>query len=306
MQDKTTFEISRQKEIERVSTSSFSFPTEKISDMYKDLKVTGLVTDENACGYYRLIFPLKMLELLGADVTLTNQNDLSGVTRSDYIIFPRQYDPALYDFFRQMGWDNKCCIYECDDDLHNVEPNNPAYRIFHTGTLESKMIFKYIKYSHGLTVTTPELAKAYYPNNQNVAIVPNFIDFSFRNWHTSVEWSNSIASIKPLPIPRQYGDDIVIAYSGGSSHTEDIQLIGSDIKGVLERYPNVKFALYTSDEIFGSFVVQFGLEKFMDRLIKVESTHFLHHPEKLFGFDISLAPITDCQFNKCKSRTKVV
>ena len=300
------YQEKREDEISRVSSTNVTLPDSILSDYYKNLKIAALVGDENACGYYRVLFPLQMLKRHGAQVSASISSDFASLREADIIIFPRQHDPAIYEFFRSLGWDNKILIYELDDDLHSVEPNNPAYKVYHTGTPEWRMIPQFMKYCHGVTVTTEEIARRYFKYNQNIGIIPNFIDFSFRNWHVDVTWDGIQPMIKQNPIPRpaEYGDNIVIQYQGGSSHADDIKLIGPDIAAILKKYPNVKFSLYSNFQLVEQFIADYNLPR--DQVLIMPAKHFLDHPEGMFGCDIQLAPIIANQFNLSKSNLKIL
>lgn len=299
------FNAKRNKEIEQVSSSSFSLPETKISDYYKELKVAALVGDENACGYYRVIFPLHMLKLHGAQVTYSSASDLNTLRDADVIVFPRQHHENIYEVLRQLGWD-KIIIYELDDDLHAVEPNNPAYRVYHLGSPEWKMIPQFIKSCHGMTVTTREIAKRYFKYNQNIALIPNFIDFSLRNWNVDVSWEGvqPTFTTKPIPRPEEYGNDIIIQYQGGSSHGDDIKVMGPDLAYILKKYDNVKLSLYSNFNLVEKFIEEFKLPK--DKVLTMPAKHFLDHPTGMFGCDIQLAPVVSNQFNLAKSNLKIL
>jgi hypothetical protein len=282
-----------------------SLPDKVVSSRFKDLKVLGLVADTSACGYYRVINPLHSLKMHGADVTYSSFHSFDAFMRHDIIVAPRQHSPEVYEALRQAAWEGKLIIYEIDDDLNSVLPTSPAYNVYHPGSRELNMLPKIMHYCHGITTTTPEIARWYYQNNQNVAIVENFIDPGFRDWGMDVQYDllgNPVVTLKDIQKPAEWEDKIVIMYSGGSTHGEDMQQIGAPLKKILTKYPNVQLALNLGLNYVEELVQKFNLP--YDQITYVPARHFLDHPTALHGADIGLAPLIPCQFNTAKSQLK--
>ena len=70
-------------------------PDIKISNEFKDLRILGLVADKSACGYYRIILPLHLLKMHGAQVTTTSVQSMSDFMNHDVILAPRQHSPDV-------------------------------------------------------------------------------------------------------------------------------------------------------------------------------------------------------------------
>ena len=287
-----------------VLNAKHELPFYRVSEQFEGLKVLGLVADTSACGHYRVILPLHLLKMMGAEVNYSSHHDLKSFLDADLIIAPRQHSPEVYEILRMIAWEGKTIIYELDDNLNFVLPSSPAYKTYHNGSKELNMLPKMIGACHGFVTTTPEIAKWYYQHNRNVAVVENYIDFSLRDWNCDVSWVGGHAHITPLPIekPIEFGDKIVIGYTGGSTHQDDIEIIGPVIKRVLEKHKNVAFALYTSIEMAAEFIHKFNLP--IDRVHHIPARHFLDYPKGLAGIDIALCPIVPCEFNIGKSWLK--
>ena len=74
-----------------------------------------------------------------------------------------------------------------------------------------------------VTVTTPKLAEAYKPYNDNVVVLPNCIDLDL--------W-------KPMDL--KPSDEIRLFWAGGSSHYEDWMMMTEVLPVIMDKYPQVK------------------------------------------------------------------
>jgi len=292
-------------EKQNILNAKNKLPDIVVSNRYKDLKVLGLVADTSACGYYRVINPLHSLKIHGAEVNYSSFHSFDSFMSHDIIVAPRQHSPEVYEALRQAAWEGKFIIYELDDDLHSVLPSSPAYQVYHPGSPELAMLPKIMYACHGVTTTTPEIARWYYKDNRNVAILGNYIDPGFRDWGMDVKYDlagNPTVTLKDIQKPEEWKDKIVIMYSGGSTHGEDMQQIGHPLKKILEKYPNVQLALNLGINHVQDLIQKFNLP--YDQVTYVPARHFLDHPTALHGADIGLAPLIPCQFNCAKSELK--
>lgn len=302
--DKNKAELFEQQRV-RLSTPTRSLPTNVVSNTFAGLSVIGLVADNSACGYYRVINPLHLLGMHGASVYYSTRHSPDKMYQYDIIIAPRQHNPDIYELLRRAVWDGKKVIYEIDDDLDSVLPTSPAYLTYYPGSRELEMIPKFIRNSYGLTTTTPEIARWYYRHNVNVRVVENFIDYSLRDWGADVEFNvdgSPTIKLRQLTKPDNWQDKIVVMYSLGSTHQSDITLIGQAMKHLLEKNPKLHLALYCGVDVFFDFVEAYDLPR--NQVELVLARHFLDHPTGLVGADISLAPLLPCQFNLAKSHLK--
>lgn len=288
----------------RIMTSEHKLPEMVVSNRYAGLNVLGLVADTSACGYYRVINPLHLLRMHGANVNYGSHHAMDTFLKYDVIIAPRQHSSEVYEILRFVAWEGKKIIFEIDDNLDAVLPTSPAFVSYHQGSPELKMIPKMMNLCHGITTTTPEIARWYYQHNQNVAVIENYIDFGFRDWGADVTWNGGEATIKPrqLPRPPEWEGKIVIGWQGGTTHQEDIHFLVPQLKPILEKYDNVIFAMYSSHYMFEDVMNTYKLPE--DKVQYIEARHFLDHPSGLVGVDIALAPITCCEFNLAKSHLK--
>lgn len=272
---------------------------------FKGLKLLGIVADNSACSYYRVINPCKVLERLGAQLTLSSRIGPDIIARHDVIVVPRQQTPEVYELIRHFIWDNKLFIYDIDDDLDHVTPENPAFRVYRQGRPEIHWVRKVMGACHGVTVTTPELKEWYSQSNQNIHCLDNYIDFSLREWFVDVDFtSEGIAFNKrEFERPEHRKGKFVIGYSGGDSHKDDFALCAPELKAFLNSKPNAHLVFYTNPKLAEYWINTYGFDK--DKVEIQNPVPFPEHPKGLFGMDVQLAPIQTTQFNLCKSSLKV-
>jgi len=111
--------------------------------------------------------------------------------------------------------------------------------------------------------------------------------------------------LTPLPLnrPAEWEGKIVLAWSGGTTHKEDLEQVGPAIRHILRDNPQVIFAFYGSWDMYQWILSTFSIP--VDRTSYVKARHFMDYPSGLHGFDISLAPIACNQFNLCKSYLRI-
>lgn len=214
-------------DVEKIFTSSKELPNYKVSNRFAGLNVLGLVADNSACGYYRVVNPLHYLKMHGANIEYGSHHSMDNFMRYDYIIAPRQHSPEVYEILRFIMWEGKTVIFEIDDDLDAVLPSSPAYYAYHPGSEELKWIHKVMSWCDGVTTTTREMAKWCYRNNRNVAILENLIDFSFRDWNGEVTYQDGQPILKPLPVrrPKEWEGKTVVGWQGGTCFDSETEIL---------------------------------------------------------------------------------
>ena len=148
----------------------------------------------------------------------------------------------------------------------------------------SKM-FRAIMYSDLITCTTPELASTFTSWNENVAVLPNYID----------------PKEMCYPGKKKKRDHVLIGWQGGDSHHHDLRLVMPALKEIKRKYKDkVHFRFYGAafidmyKEIGGEHVQWTDPEKFNEKFA-----------EDLI--DIGIVPLIDPsinKFNNAKSNIK--
>jgi len=202
---------------------------------YNGLKVVGLRADEAACGLLRIQRPLDYLRKLGADTTVLQKIDSSAwqaCHKADFIIAQRQYSQDIINMLTKLQLLGKTVIYEVDDNLLAVPPSSPAYQVYRNGKKELSLALHALEMAHGLTVTSQELAAAYYNRNRNAYFLPNCIDFDMRNWS----------------VPADRDKDLALMWVGGSCYDSETELLTENgFKKFVDLIPGEKVATLNPD-----------------------------------------------------------
>ena len=288
------------------------------------MKVMGIERDEGATNNYRIMQPLfKLMEHNMANVStaregieLNQENAFLKAAESDLIVFHRPQSENWFKFIKVCNKLGKTIVADYDDDPFNTSPLNPFYQWIGTeevffkhrdGTEEVLWSgdpasgSKYINIEDNISrrdlfrasfrsadlvsCTTEVLAERLRTINPNVAVLPNLIDF------------NQYPSINTKLVK----EGIRIGWQGGASHFEDLFMIYEAVGEILKKYPQVTFVYSGDMKLYGK------LRNFP--IHRVEAHDWVNYEVypyklKLLNLDIGLCPVTENEFNKCKSAIK--
>lgn len=210
---------------------------------------------------------------------------------------PVHYDHTL-DFFNECFQRyGKYTIVETDDNYVDVPPWNEAQSSFRPGSRPRALGLRTLQMADAVTVTTPHLRDTNIKFNQNIHVVENSIDFAGDK--KFVGWDK-------VSVRKHRG--IRIGWIGGRSHHEDLLLVAPALKETLERYPEVTLCLVNSafEESCKALGVNYpfrGLDnvRILDRSVPINRYAAF---AASFGFDIGIAPLVDCNFNRSKSNLR--
>jgi len=146
------------------------------------------------------------------------------MTFPDTVVFSRTYpiDPLVtMRKFKKMG---KRVVYETDDDLWGVNPDNPSVAV----STEKRRQYEHLMGEcDAITTTTEHLAKKLRKFNKNVFVCPNAVDYSL----LQVKGKDKMPK-----------DIIRIGYTGAASHWGDLGLI-TEVLLEIQKKHNVEFVL---------------------------------------------------------------
>jgi glycosyltransferase involved in cell wall biosynthesis len=242
-------------------------------------KIFFVAADDRACGWYRCNVPAVELKMIGYHALFNSSIRFDEIPLLDVLVLQRSCTPEALeavDYANSLG---KTTVFEIDDDFWNLDRNNPSYEYWNEpGVL--KTMEDIMKRSQIVTTTTEPLAKLLSRFNKNIAVLPNMLPGEV--WQVE----------KPKKKP---DDPVVIGWAGGTSHWEDLKVLGGTIEQLLDEYENVEF------HIAGAAEVPFYQH---ERAKGLEAVPIFDYAELLKDFDIGLAPLTGIHFNKCKSDLK--
>jgi hypothetical protein len=211
-------------------------------------------------------------------------------------------------------------VWDLDDNPDSISPWNSSYDTFGTEEVEIQnpdtgVIRKLwedgvsgfdlvrnrinleayrfmLKSADALTVPQPYLRDKVLKYNQNVEILPNYVDFK-----THYRLRN-----KP-----QRDGKVRILYMGGSSHFMDWKFIAPVMKTLTRQYPHIRVVCYGNSatwaraDLGGEFVEDMRVDGNYEAFCLKMGT---------LGVDIGIAPLNmdehDREFNRCKSPLKWV
>lgn len=245
------------------------------------MKVYGWAGDFTGCGYYRIGLPLKALSDIGHQTLASNQLRLD-LLDPQIVIGQRVMNDGPSQTWQKLAQSGKYRLaYEIDDDLFNVDPSNKAaYNVFRLPDVKER-IQKNASVADMVIVTTEPLAEVMRQYNDNVVVIPNFIDESVLN------------------ITAEPNERTVIGWAGSTTHAMDFAEAGKMLKKVSVRLPEVDFHFAGAD---------YGKRLFPTQRYKFTGffSDIFDHYRNVATFDIGLAPLKPHVFNRAKSPLKAL
>ena len=217
---------------------------------------------------------------------------------ADVVLWGPVHYSYTYDFFTEMkNKYGKLTLVDMDDNYVDVPEWNEAFHSFGPNSFHRRIALQCLHMADGVIVSTPHLKELYSRYNENVHVVENSLDF--KGDSKFIGWDK--ASVKKHKGLR-------IGWIGGRSHFNDLDMISPVLKKVLTRHPEVQLsfvnsAFKTSYEALKRPYPFEGLKNvhLADRSVPINRyARFYGH----FGFDIALAPLVDCNFNRSKSNLR--
>jgi glycosyltransferase involved in cell wall biosynthesis len=244
------------------------------------MKKLVMYTNSSASAQWRLQDPAKYMDfevrfpqegIKEEDIRWADSVTLQGCIDKDAI--------AMIAYYKDQG---KKVVLEQDDRIV-VEDDNP-HKKQHDITGASKIIEITAGMADMITCTTPYLADNLKQYNDNVVVLPNYMDM--KRWDLPDKHANTN--------PNQ----IRIGYFGSITHLEDIKMILPALHKIYKEFPNVMF-VFVGDPRIADLMEGLPSEVMM-------GVPFDGYPAKLhsLSLDIAIAPLRDSEFNLNKSAIK--
>lgn len=212
----------------------------------------------------------------------------SGCQQADVIIWQYvQEEGALALFEASMSrFKDTPHLVEIDDNILSVPPFNNAYEFYSPRSDIRRRVIEQLKSADGVIVSTPYLAEVLSELNDRIYTIPNSIDF--------VSWDK---------LKRRSRPGIRIGWAGGSAHEGDFEEINPAIKSLAKKHKEVKFVLINGPTPKGLPEELKDVPRIKHKLVWKDIKDY---PRMLVGedFDILIAPLLDCAFNRAKSNIK--
>lgn len=251
-----------------------------VTETVKPFNFLGLPFAPDGSGYYRMYLPFKHLTMSsGHNVlvpsprvrALPTAEDLEGI---DVLVMQRPAGVGGVNALTSWKPVTKL-VYECDDDMLRVD----SAGLPHLHKEEAREpIRQCLRLVDLVTVSTPTLAEQFSQYNDNVKILPNYIN----------------AELLDLTNPKS--DSLTVGWAGGGSHLVDWCSVQDAVRDTLASHEDVDLHFVGHD-----WSPLLGRNARFDPWEANVWDYYKH-----LDFDIGLAPLADTPFNTCKSHIRVL
>lgn len=251
--------------------------------MMPNIPIVFLPAAVDACALYRHYIPHLNIE---HSLFLLRKGaiDIREVQHCKIAVVQRQVSEQNRAAMIRLKQAGMKVIYDLDDNIWNLPAANPGKKIFDQMRAGFEMC---AKEAHLLTVSTRGLASAAKMGFNlpiEIFIVPNAIDFRL---------------FQRKPLEREDGN-IIIGWGGSNTHSEDLKDALSVLPEIMDKYPHV----YT--EFVGGVPDKITFLHNQTRYRHWVPVGEYANRFASWGWDISMAPLTDHRFNKSKSNIKML
>lgn len=217
---------------------------------------------------------------------------------ADIVLWHPMYYEKSFEFFLEMQHKHqKPFMVEVDDNYIDVPTWNEAYHSFRNGSNFRRVSLDCMRNADALIVTTPHLKDVYGTINDTIHVVENALDF--KGDRKFVGWDK-------VSVRKHKG--IRIGWIGGRAHFDDLMMIAPMLKKVLRKHEEatlvlINSAIKESCRLLGKDYPFKGFPNvhYADRSVPINRYASF---AASFGFDIGLAPLVDCNFNRSKSNLR--
>jgi GT2 family glycosyltransferase len=257
---------------------------------YKAVCYSNSLSEEDSLAYLRLIAPLKYSGIEIVNGIENYQVYVDRVLDGDFVIIQREFpkDFPNYQKIRKIAHlERKPVVFDLDDQLFYLPENHPDR---HSGRYGLSLLPMYQALIDAdlVSVTTPALRDFVKDYNENVVLLPNYLDD--RLWNIQKEAKTNLN--------KEY---VTIGYMGGITHKPDLEYLVPVFREINKRYPKrIRFKFWgvkPPEEVM--------------TIPKVEwippTTNKYEDFAKFFqtqSADIFIAPLIDTPFNRSKSAIK--
>lgn len=266
-------------------------------------KILYVVRDNGGCGFYRCLQPVKFLNRAGfaKATTVLRSPSPEQLLDADLVVMQEMGSMEAGNIANFLIENKKPFIAEVDDFLHHISPRNlGGFSAWNPGTLYTHRAMEFIRKANALIVSTPQLAREYFPYNENVYVMPNYLD----------------KDVWDIPISRRADGKIRIGWCGGNAHADDLKMVAPVIEKITKEHDG-KVIFETmgmlEQELSGVFNGRPSTENPCPSC-RHEGTlhHFMGETQENFpgvlasrGWDVAIAPVINNAFGNCKSDLKV-
>lgn len=263
------------------------------------MKIYVMPADVQGCGHYRLIWPARVLQSLGYDVTIVDTQSaddmMTGSVRdgklidvkipkdADVMVFQRVTNQYMAAAIRLIQEKDVAVVIDMDDDLANIHPSNPAFGFLHPrGPYPEQSWMNAARACDDATMVvtaTPALIQRYARHGRG-RVFDNYVPG------------------RMLDIPHE--DNDLIGWAGSvHSHPDDLQAMGPSVN-ILARGGYTFGNVGSGDGIHKAWGLSETTEIYTSGIVPIEQWG-----EAVTVLGIGVAPLADTVFNAAKSWLKM-
>lgn len=265
-------------------------------------KILFVARDDGGCGFYRCMQPANFLKRAGlADAHyIFKTPSKEELFDADLVIMQEMGHTEATNIANFMDKHKIPYMTEFDDYVFHVSPHNLAgYPAWNPSTLFLHRSLEMTKKAVGMTVSTNFLAREFFPYNNNIFVIPNYLDKD--------KWDQ--------PTVKKADGKIRIGWCGGNAHADDLKMISKVLDKIVKEYKGkIVFETMgmTRHELAGVFPMTIHNDVCPSCGYEGELHHYPgesieNYPMVLAskGWDIAVAPVIDNAFGNSKSDIKI-
>lgn len=248
-------------------------------------KVAGWPSDHGGCGWYRIETPVKGLGIEDTIIDTVLPNSIVDEPER-LVVLNRSTTPVAMMLLESFQRDRRPWVYDIDDLLWMLTPDNPAYKYYSDDTVMGRLQW-HIRNAPIVTVSTKQLADEVHAAGRTteIAVVPNTLPDSLYD--------------TPQPLSLPTGQKTIL-WRGSNTHAKDVEVVGYGLRKIDATRPDVRIVFAGVDH---------------RKQLKLENAEFLpwvRDPEEYvrqiieLAPDIALCPLGHTRFNKSKSHVNAL
>ena len=253
------------------------------------------LADLAGCGTYRMLYPARAL----ANVHGLNTEAGGKPTRPfNVLVAQRSHTEPVRDAIkglrerRAVTSPSPGLVYELDDDLWNLDEDNPAYD-YYMDPAKIALMEEIIGLCDAVSVSTEHLAQQIRGRglNDNVRVLPNSLPR--RLFHELA-----------FPYGKTYRDKpLILGWSGSNTHLEDFKLCVKAVENFMRKNRDTRLVF------FGASYAHLFSPQVRDRIISkgwIDGVGNMYQAVNDTQVDVMLAPLRDTHFTRSKSNLRVI
>jgi len=237
----------------------------------------------SGCGWYRIVMPFDELARNGWKASYKAGRPPPAADEYKVVVWQRLDKHAALPDWRRLRLKHRL-VFEVDDDVFSVtRVNTQAYGTYSRGDAQDA-VTHCAQVADIVTVTTEPLAEVMNEatGRGDVRVLPNCVPGALLTWNR----------------PRDHRYDLIVGWSGGASHGEDIQVIAEPLRDFLDTHPRARMHLVGTD-----YRETIGRQGIFTPWIPSGADLKYY---KQIDFDIALCPLVGHKFDQSKSWIKAL